>query len=63
MVYLSPLPLLVARVAADDQKLAVPSHELAVFTYPLDTRTDFHGSIPSPTAFFGSYFFSSAVEP
>src|SRR3954447_2272681 len=39
---LSALALLVARVAANDQQLPVPADQLAVFTDPLDARTNLH---------------------
>jgi hypothetical protein len=41
----STLALFVPRVAANDQQLAVPPHQLAVFTDPFDARTHFHGSL------------------
>src|SRR3982750_2864262 len=39
---LSALALLVARVRANDQQLPVPADQLAVFTDPLDARTNLH---------------------
>src|SRR5687767_9905649 len=41
--YSLTLALLVARVGADDQELAVPLDQLAVLADPLDRRSHFHG--------------------
>src|SRR5262249_14298074 len=41
------LALLVARVAADDQQLAVPPDQLAVLADPLDARSHFHRTSPT----------------
>src|SRR5712691_6512161 len=44
----SPLPLLVARVTADDPHRAVPADHLALLAHLLDRRTDLHRSLLVP---------------
>src|SRR5439155_10813143 len=48
---ISPLALLVARIAAHDVHLAFAAHDLAVLANPFDAGADFHGLAPRPLAF------------
>jgi hypothetical protein len=41
------LTLFVAWIGADDQQLAVPPHQLAIFADPLDTRSYLHDLTPA----------------
>jgi hypothetical protein len=57
------LALFVTRVGADDQQLAVPSHQLTVFANPLDARSHFHDVTPAGKSALWEIVFITGAAP